>query len=31
VNSGLSGFTISCRAKRIELSLRLMGDLDVPR
>jgi len=31
VNSGLSGLTISCRAKRIELSLRLMGDLDVPR
>jgi hypothetical protein len=31
VNSGLSGFTISCRAQRIELSLRLMGDLDVPR
>jgi hypothetical protein len=31
VNSGLSGLTISCRAKRIALSLRLMGDLDVPR
>jgi hypothetical protein len=31
VNSGLSGLTISCRAKRIKLSLRLMGDLDVPR
>jgi hypothetical protein len=31
VNSGLSGLTISCRAKRIELSLRLMDDLDVPR
>jgi hypothetical protein len=31
VNSGLSGLTISCRAKRIEFSLRLMGDLDVPR
>jgi hypothetical protein len=31
VNSGLSGLTISCRVKRIALSLRLMGDLDVPR
>jgi hypothetical protein len=31
VNSGLSGLTISCRAKRVEISLRLMGDLDVPR
>jgi hypothetical protein len=31
VNSGLSGLTISCRLKRTELSLRLMGDLDVPR
>jgi hypothetical protein len=31
VNSGLSGLTISCRAKRIELSLRLMEDVDVPR
>jgi hypothetical protein len=31
LNSGLSGFTISCRARRIELSLRLMGYLDVPR
>jgi hypothetical protein len=31
VNSGLSGLTLSCRAKRIALSLRLMGDLDVPR
>jgi hypothetical protein len=31
VNSGLSGLTISCHAKRIALSLRLMGDLDVPR
>jgi hypothetical protein len=31
VNSGLSGLTISCRAKRIELSLRPMDDLDVPR
>jgi hypothetical protein len=31
VNSGLSGLTISCRAKRLALSLRLMGDLDVPR
>jgi hypothetical protein len=31
VNSGLSGLTISCRAKRTELSLRLMGDMNVPR
>jgi hypothetical protein len=31
VNSGLSGLTISCRAKRITVSLRLMGDIDVPR
>ena len=31
VNSGLSGLTISCRLKRTELSLRLMGDVDVPR
>jgi hypothetical protein len=31
VNSGLSGLTISCQAKRIALSMRLMGDLDVPR
>ena len=31
VNSGLSGLTISCRLKRTEFSLRLMGDVDVPR
>jgi hypothetical protein len=31
VNSGLSGLTISCRGKRTELSLRLMGDVNVPR
>jgi hypothetical protein len=31
LNSGLSGLTISCRLKRTELSLRLMGDVDVPR
>ena len=31
INSGLSGLTVSCRAKHIELSLRLMEDVDVPR
>ena len=31
VNSGLSGLTVSCRGKRTELSLRLMGDINVPR
>ena len=31
INSGLSGLTISCRAKQIALSLRFMDDLDVPR
>jgi len=31
VNSGLSGLTVSCRGKRTELSLRLMGDVNVPR
>jgi hypothetical protein len=31
VNSGLGGLTISCRLKRTELSLRLTGDVDVPR
>jgi hypothetical protein len=31
VNDGLSGLTISCRANRTELSLRLMGEVNVPR
>jgi hypothetical protein len=31
LNSGLNGLTIGCRARRIELSLRLAEDVDVPR
>jgi hypothetical protein len=31
VNSGFSALTISCRAKRLELSLRLTEELNVPR
>jgi hypothetical protein len=31
VNGGLNGLTISCRAKRTELSLRVTDDVNVPR